>query len=58
MTTVRPLKLLTERARDAIANSSMNKKSAFRDPAFFNLRVLIASFFCLAGIFTLLLAAG
>ena len=35
----------------------MNKKSTSQS-AFFNLRVLIASLFCLAGIFTLLLAAG
>ena len=35
----------------------MKKKSSSQS-AFFNLRVLIASLFCLAGIFTLLLAAG
>ena len=34
------------------------KQKSTSQSAFFNLRVLIASLFCLAGIFTLLLAAG
>jgi FG-GAP-like repeat len=34
------------------------KKKSTSQSAFFNLRVLIASLFCLAGIFTVLLAAG
>ena len=41
-----------------IPNHILEKKVYFSNPPSFNLRVLIASLFCLAGIFTVLLAVG